>query len=65
MELKKVFSGDGIFNAVCWLSNLDFSLILLMNQENQMSIYDDHIQLWNEGVLPEDYTVETLMRKHI
>ena len=32
---------------------------------NQMSIYDDHIHLWNEGVLPEDYTVETLMSKHI
>lgn len=31
---------------------------------NQMSIYDDHIRLWNEGVLPEDYTVETLMGKH-
>ena len=29
-----------------------------------MSIYDDHIRLWNEGVLPEDYTVETLMSKH-
>ncbi|MCM1070334.1 MAG: putative DNA binding domain-containing protein [[Clostridium] fimetarium] len=32
---------------------------------NQMSIYDDRIQLWNEGALPEDYTVETLMSKHI
>ena len=31
---------------------------------NQMSIYDDHIRLWNEGALPEDYTVETLMSKH-
>ncbi len=31
---------------------------------NQMGIYDDHIRLWNEGVLPEDYTVETLMSKH-
>lgn len=31
---------------------------------NQMSIYDDHIRLWNEGVLPEDYTVETLLNKH-
>ena len=31
---------------------------------NQMSVYDDHIRLWNEGVLPEDYTVETLMSKH-
>lgn len=29
-----------------------------------MSIYDDHIRLWNEGVLPEDYTVETLLGKH-
>lgn len=31
---------------------------------NQMSIYDNHIRLWNEGVLPEDYTVETLLNKH-
>lgn len=29
-----------------------------------MSIYDDHIRLWNEGVLPEDYTIETLLSKH-
>lgn len=32
---------------------------------NQMSIYDDHIHLWNEGELPDGYTVETLMSKHI
>lgn len=31
---------------------------------NQMSVYDDHIRLWNEGELPENYTVETLMTKH-
>ena len=31
---------------------------------HQRSIYDDHIRLWNEGVLPEDYTVDTLMSKH-
>ena len=31
---------------------------------NQMSVYDDHIRLWNEGTLPEDYTVDTLMGKH-
>lgn len=31
---------------------------------NQMSIYDDHIRLWNEGTLPEGYTVETLLGKH-
>ncbi|WP_168354679.1 ATP-binding protein [Palleniella muris] len=31
---------------------------------NQMSIYDSHIRLWNEGELPENYTVETLLGKH-
>ena len=30
----------------------------------QMRIFEDHIELWNEGNLPENYTVETLMRKH-
>lgn len=30
----------------------------------QMHIYDDRIEVWNEGELPSGYTVETLMRKH-
>lgn len=30
----------------------------------QMRIFEDHIELWNEGNLPEDYTIETLMHKH-
>ncbi|MBO6075256.1 MAG: hypothetical protein J6P74_09015 [Paludibacteraceae bacterium] len=30
----------------------------------QMRIFEDHIELWNEGNLPENYTVETLMHKH-
>ena len=30
----------------------------------QMSIYDDHIRLWNDGVLPVGYTVDTLLGKH-
>lgn len=30
----------------------------------QMSIYSDHIRLWNEGKLPEDLPVEKLMGKH-
>lgn len=30
----------------------------------QMQIYDDHIEVWNEGGLPMGYTPETLMRKH-
>lgn len=30
----------------------------------QMSIYSDHIRLWNEGNLPEDLSIEQLMNKH-
>ena len=28
-----------------------------------MRIYDDHIELWNDGELPEGYTQETLFQK--
>lgn len=30
----------------------------------QMSVYSDHIRLWNEGKLPDDLSVEKLMGKH-
>lgn len=30
----------------------------------QISVYDDHIVLWNAGVLPEKWTVESLLEKH-
>ena len=30
----------------------------------QMHVYDDHIEVWNEGELPEGYTEETLMGNH-
>ena len=30
----------------------------------QMRVYTDHIELWNDGPLPEGYTVDTLMRRH-
>ncbi len=29
-----------------------------------MSIYSDHIRLWNAGILPDDLTIEKLMGKH-
>lgn len=29
-----------------------------------MSVYSDHIRLWNEGTLPDDLSVEKLMGKH-
>lgn len=30
----------------------------------QISVYDDKIIIWNEGQLPENWTVEDLRRKH-
>lgn len=30
----------------------------------QMHVYDDRIEVWNDGSLPEGYTPETLMRSH-
>ena len=29
-----------------------------------MHVYDDHIEVWNEGELPEGYTEEILMGRH-
>lgn len=30
----------------------------------QMHVYDDRIEVWNEGLLPEGYTPETLLGRH-
>ncbi len=30
----------------------------------QMHVYDDRIEVWNDGTLPEGYTPETLMQRH-
>lgn len=30
----------------------------------QISVYKDKIMIWNEGQLPEDWTIETLIAKH-
>ena len=30
----------------------------------QMRIWADHIELWNQGTLPPDYTIDTLMQDH-
>ena len=34
------------------------------NTPIQISVYKDKIMLWNEGQLPENWTVETLTKKH-
>ena len=30
----------------------------------QMRVWDDHVDIWNEGELPEGYTQETLFARH-
>lgn len=30
----------------------------------QLRVFGDHLELWNEGKLPEDFTIATLMTKH-
>ena len=30
----------------------------------QMKVYDDRLVLWNEGELPQGYTVDTLLGEH-
>ena len=56
LEIPEDALREIIFNSI--VHKLQFSTW------NQMSIYDDHIRLWNEGILPENYTVETLLSKH-
>ncbi len=34
------------------------------NTPIQISVYKDKIALWNEGQLPENWTIETLTKKH-
>ena len=30
----------------------------------QISVYEDHIVIWNAGVLPDNWTVDSLLKKH-
>ena len=45
-----------LYNSVC---HKDY-----MGAPIQMQVYADHVEIWNEGGLPQGYTPETLMRKH-
>ncbi len=45
-----------LYNSVCHKE--------YMGAPIQMQVYSDHIEIWNEGGLPDGYTAETLMRKH-
>ena len=45
-----------LYNSVCHKE--------YMGAPIQMQVYSDHVEIWNEGGLPDGYTAETLMRKH-
>lgn len=35
-----------------------------MGADTQMKVFNDRITLWNDGTLPDNYTIETLMGEH-
>ena len=35
-----------------------------MGGDTQMKVFNDHITLWNDGTLPTNFTIETLMEAH-
>ena len=57
LEIPEVALREMIYNSI---SHKDYANGIAI----QMRIYDDQIELWNDGELPAGYTQETLMRKH-
>ena len=45
-----------LYNSIC---HKDYS-----GPDIQMHVYNDHVEIWNEGELPEGYNEEVLYRKH-
>lgn len=56
-EYPKEAVREGLLNAV---AHKDYS----GGTPIQISVYDDKIIIWNEGQLPENWTVENLLKKH-
>jgi ATP-dependent DNA helicase RecG len=56
LEVPEEALREAIFNAII---HKDYT-----GAPIQMSVYNDKIILWNEGRLPEDFTIETLLEKH-
>lgn len=53
LEIPKEALREILYNAI---AHKDYA-----GPDIQMHVYDDHIEVWNEGELPEGYTEETLM----
>jgi len=56
LEVPEEALREAIFNAII---HKDYT-----GAPIQLSVYNDKLILWNEGRLPEDFTVETLLGKH-
>lgn len=56
LEIPEDALREAIFNAIVHKDYIGSAI--------QMKVYTDHIELWNEGVLPEGFTVENLLGKH-
>lgn len=56
LEIPEDALREILYNAIC---HKDYAGVHI-----QMKVYDDHVSLWNDGTLPEGYTIETLMGEH-
>ena len=56
LEIPKEALREILYNAI---AHKDYT-----GPDIQMHVYDDHIEIWNEGELPMGYTEETLMSRH-
>lgn len=56
LEIPEDALREAIFNSII---HKDYTGVHI-----QMKVYNDRVMLWNEGNLPEGYTVETLMGEH-
>ena len=56
LEIPEVALREAIFNAIV---HKDYT-----GSAIQMKVYTDHLELWNEGELPEGFTMKHLLGKH-
>ena len=56
LEIPKESLREVLYNAI---AHKDYT-----GPDIQMHVYDDHLEIWNEGELPTGYSQETLFRQH-
>ena len=56
LEVPEIALREILYNSIC---HKDY-----MGAPIQMRVWNDYVEIWNEGLLPEGYTPETLFVKH-